>query len=164
MVLQKKSHIYGGMDMFQKVLLAVDGSEASQKVVEWALQAYQDLPETSFTVFYVKPPLLNGIAYGVPYLDYSYAKENEVTDIHQFGEDRKTPAYEVFEKFPDHHRVAYRIGQGIEAIEICELAKVDHYDLIVMGSKGHGIVSSVLLGSVSAKVLHHAHCPVLVVR
>jgi nucleotide-binding universal stress UspA family protein len=37
-------------------------------------------------------------------------------------------------------------------------------DLIAMGSRGHGPIAGLLLGSVTQKVIGHAHCPVLVVH
>lgn len=47
---------------------------------------------------------------------------------------------------------------------ICEVAEREGVDLVVVGSHGHGILQRVLMGSVSTHVLHHAPCPVLVVR
>jgi nucleotide-binding universal stress UspA family protein len=56
------------------------------------------------------------------------------------------------------------IRQGYPADEIVQIAEDLGVGLIVVGSRGWGEVRSILLGSVSERVLHLAHCPVLVVR
>ncbi|MGB8649253.1 MAG: universal stress protein [Mycobacteriales bacterium] len=53
---------------------------------------------------------------------------------------------------------------GDAASEICRVAEEGGYDLVVIGSHGSGALRRALLGSVSHHVLHHAPCPVLVVR
>ncbi len=47
---------------------------------------------------------------------------------------------------------------------ICDVATAVEADMIVIGSHGHGWLKRVLMGSVSTHVLHHAPCPVLVIR
>lgn len=56
------------------------------------------------------------------------------------------------------------LADGVPADEICALAEHRGVALIVIGSHGWGPVRRLLFGSVSAAVLHHAPCPVLVVR
>ncbi|MDE2126606.1 MAG: universal stress protein [Armatimonadetes bacterium] len=53
---------------------------------------------------------------------------------------------------------------GNPALAIVDEAKERHADLIVIGSRGLSNVSMLLLGSVSAGVLHASHCPVLIVH
>ena len=52
---------------------------------------------------------------------------------------------------------------GKPADEICAVAREHEARIIVVGSSGWGSVTGALLGSVSAQILHHAPCPVLVV-
>jgi nucleotide-binding universal stress UspA family protein len=54
------------------------------------------------------------------------------------------------------------VGQGDAARVICEAARDAR--LVVMGAHGWGSVKRFVFGSVSSSVLHHAPCPVLVVR
>jgi nucleotide-binding universal stress UspA family protein len=61
-------------------------------------------------------------------------------------------------------RISTRSSAGDPAEEIIALAKDGRADLIVIGSRGHGRLAGLLLGSVAQKVLAHASCPVLVVR
>ena len=57
-----------------------------------------------------------------------------------------------------------RLLQGDPADALCQEAAAAQVDLIVVGSHGSGVLRRALLGSVSHAVLHHAPCPVLVVR
>jgi nucleotide-binding universal stress UspA family protein len=56
------------------------------------------------------------------------------------------------------------VERGDPAHRLIELAQEKHTDLIVVGSRGLGPIASAVLGSVSAHLVDHAPCPVLVVR
>ena len=45
---------------------------------------------------------------------------------------------------------------------VCDEAKKEHASLVVVGSRGTGLLRRTVLGSVSSYVVHHAHVPVLV--
>ena len=53
---------------------------------------------------------------------------------------------------------------GSPAVAILDFATTNSVDMIVMGSRGLGIVKGVLLGSVSQYIVEQAKCPVLVVK
>jgi nucleotide-binding universal stress UspA family protein len=57
-----------------------------------------------------------------------------------------------------------KVAEGYAADEILNTAEQGKYDMIVIGSRGMGAVGRFLVGSVSDRVVHHAHCSVTVVR
>lgn len=59
---------------------------------------------------------------------------------------------------------ARRVEVGDPGGAICAVARDIDADVVVMGSHGRGVLKRVVLGSVSEYVIHHAPCPVLVVR
>lgn len=72
----------------------------------------------------------------------------------------------------DAERTLERPGRDLERLTlrgrpgsaIVEEARAWKADLVVLGNRGHGPIASMVLGSVSAEVVDHAPCPVLVVR
>lgn len=58
--------------------------------------------------------------------------------------------------------VRRRVVEGDAGVELVRIAEPD--DLVVVGTRGHGVVSGALLGSTSQYVACHAKCPVVVVR
>lgn len=138
-----------------KLLLATDGSEdaslAARAAVEIAERSGSDL----HLVHAWQTPLSRG---------YSTPTEAYLSKLH---DDR---AEELLEDQTERLRKsgvevsgAYR-RLGPPADEIVEIAGELEADLILVGSRGLGAVKRLVLGSVSEGVVHHASCPVLVLR
>ena len=62
---------------------------------------------------------------------------------------------------PQPASVTVHAVTGFPAKELIEASR--HADLLVVGSRGAGGFAKLLLGSVSSQVVHHSHCPVVVV-
>ncbi len=139
-----------------KVLLAVDGSKHTKKMLAY-LSTHEGLLGTTpeYVVLNVQMPIPPRAARAV-------GKEIVENFHHAESETVMNPVC----KFLDRHSATYktRTVVGHAAEEILKCAKKDKVDLIVMGSRGHGSFTSMLLGSVAQKVLAQAEAPVMVVR
>lgn len=145
---------------YQTILIAVDGSDEADQVLEAATELDPKGDDT-FHVVTVIPPILDGVtsmggasfAAAWPLKDMEASVNREISDsvrerVARFG----IP--------PDRVTVLY----GRPSAEIHALAEKIGADLIVVGSHGRRGLASVMLGSTANAVLHGASCDVLTVR
>jgi len=139
-----------------KVLLAVDGSAYSKKMLAY-LVTHESLftaghDYTVFTAQSAIPPRARS-AVGKEIVDKYYADEAE-------------KVLAPVDKFLQRHgliaKSVWKVGPPGPAIS--KLATDDKFDLVVMGSHGHGTVANLVMGSVATQVLAHCKVPVLLVR
>lgn len=138
------------------ILLATDGSPTAQEATQVAMTLAADSgrPLVAVTVFDVSS---STVGYGVlPALpDWTdVLKEHAAAVLDDLRDLASARGLEV----------ETELRWGFPADEICRLAEERGAELIVIGSHGWGPARRLLFGSVSDGVLHHAPCPVLVVR
>ena len=146
--------------MFNKILYCTDGSEPAVKAGAVAADMSQKFgaPLTVLHVFH--PP-----TYLYPAFDGAGFVIDPV-DAEKFAREVKDGiAMRTLRTLTEHGVTAdVRQETGYPADVIVRVADEEKFDLIIMGSRGHSCLKSFLLGSVSDRVVHHAHCPVLIVR
>ena len=145
-----------------KALIATDGSDIACDAAARAKHLLH--PTLDITLLTVVPPPVMPVAAPVTGIEAAPIATPETTE-------ELTEAYrEEAEASLDRTArglgvdVARRVEYGDPAAEICRVASDEGFDVIVVGSHGSGFMKRVLLGSVSQHLLHHAPCPVLVVR
>ncbi|MGH7912020.1 MAG: universal stress protein [Candidatus Dormibacteraceae bacterium] len=142
--------------MFTNILVATDGSNHASTAVAQAI----DIARTQgarLTVVSVWRQYASweGLAPGAPIDNYF---------LDRLKKDAETALAEAKAQVPDGVAVESRLLEGSPADAILEEVNRGSYDLLVMGSRGLGSVGSLLMGSVSLRVLHHSRVPVLVAR
>ena len=139
--------------MFRSILLAIDGSPHANEALEYA----RDLA------------LRNGAQVIVVHaFDQVPGHLGEPLESRVMAR-RFSSGYQVANDAARELRdagldVVVEVLEGPPADAILRVADVRECDLIVMGSRGHGTVTSLLLGSVSHRVLAHTKAPVLIVK
>ena len=126
------------MRAIKKILVPVDGSVGCFKAVDEALFIAEKCDAE---------------------LDFVYVASNINKDI---------PSHIVFdriwEKLSDERKARKHVKSGNIARSILDVADEQGSDMIVMGSRGLGLLKGVLIGSVSQKVVEEAKIPVMVVK
>lgn len=140
--------------MFSHILLGVDGSEHALHAAKTAGDLARNMHSKILRIvvaFEPVPPYL-----GEPNLQTAIsARVREADEIIK-------KAVEAVGEIPGE--IHTEVLEGSPAEAILDVANTRKNDLIVMGSRGLGRLTGLLLGSQSQKVVQHAPCPVLIVR
>jgi nucleotide-binding universal stress UspA family protein len=155
-------------NVFTKILVPVDGSKFSQDAAEYTVRIAKSTGAKVIALHVVHLPTyafsysagqgISPVAIPTPLPltlteDEKKAAKRIVDDVKELGEkadvEVETKIIERHPSVPD---------------AIIQFAEENGVDLIVMGTKGKTAIRRFLLGSVTESVVHHAHCPVLVVR
>lgn len=138
------------------IIVGVDGSPGAHRALDWAMKeaAAHHAPLTVVAVHEVP---INGwtghpdiLPADVPELEKTRRAAEEAVSkaVAQLGESR--PA-----------SVTLHAANGFPAEELINASR--DADLLVVGSRGVGGFTRLMMGSISNQVVHHAHCPVVVV-
>jgi nucleotide-binding universal stress UspA family protein len=138
------------------ITVGIDGSAHSTRALEWAIKeaAVRHAPVTVLTVHLVPVSGWTGHPVTLP---------QDATDV----EEARQAAEEMVLKATSQlgaaqpSSVTVRAISGFPAQELIEASRTA--DLVVLGSRGAGGFARLMVGSVSNQVVHHAHCPVVVV-
>ncbi|MBS4211123.1 MULTISPECIES: universal stress protein [Neobacillus] len=141
--------------MFNRILVAIDGSKMSEKALQTALKFAKER-FSKIGVIHVEKNLQ--IVDGMPIKTI----DNIYTDQETKGRDLLQQAITLAEEEGIEIETHYVMGEP--AIQIAKKADELNYQLIVIGSRGLGNIKGLMLGSVSQKVSQLAHCPVLIIK
>jgi nucleotide-binding universal stress UspA family protein len=137
------------------IVVGFDGSDAAEKALAWA-SAEAKLRSAKLKL--VSAWQVTGLVYSygyVPSVEPSLeeaARERAQLVLDEQAEQIRAAGVEV--------ETETRQGQAADAL----VDASENADLLVVGSRGHGGFTGLLLGSVSTQCAHHARCPVVIVR
>ena len=139
--------------MFQRILVAIDGSPNSEKALATAVD---------LAVHYQAEL----IALSVAELPEVVAMVDEVDSIRQNADDYYRQIGQAAVEFAKSKAVKLRsvVVRGHAAEEIIRFAEHENIALVVLGRQGHSRIARFFLGSTTDRVSEHCHCAVMIVK
>ena len=139
--------------LFEKILVATDGSEKNRTAVDKALEIARECRSTLYAVYVIDESMLSSspadVSLEAVYSTLKSEGDQAVKRVKEMAKD--VPVEEV-------------VLSGKAAREIVSFAAKQKIDLIVIGTQGKTGLQRLLLGSVAESVIRTADCPVLVVK
>ena len=141
------------------ILVGVDGSAESDAAVRWATRE-AILRDELITLLHVVAPVIASWPEGPMQANFAKWQKESAQDV--IEQAHMTLCAEVGEAPPEVRTGALDSQYSHVVPTLIDASKQAR--MVVAGSRGMGGVGSVPMGSVSTALVHHAHCPVAVIR
>ena len=154
------------MPVKKKIMVCLDGSKHSEKALSQAIEIAKKFDSKIFLVHVVEPTVVLSTmqspadpywgSISAPLIEHSLNKEQKQ------GNKILTKNSRILERAGVSFDIALLLGNPSE--EILNFSRKKKVDFIVVGSLGKGMLSRVLLGSVSTSISQRSDCTVIIVR
>jgi nucleotide-binding universal stress UspA family protein len=128
-----------------------DGSAQAEKAADVAISVAESLDATVLVFAVARPP--------------EPATSVELEAVLDHAREHYEQGFTEVRNRAHQHDVKLEtdIAVGHPAEQIIHRAETDNIDLVILGRRGMSMFERLILGSISARVLRYAHCPVMVV-
>lgn len=147
--------------MFKKILIPLDGSELSEKVLPYASKLAKQIGAEVVLLKVVPTPIHEYSFSGLAGLSSQPIHPTPAEDLYAQAEGYLQRV--AFDYFPDQN-VTLEVSGGSTAETILDFATAQGVGLIAMTTHGRGGIARLVLGSVADEIVRLAHIPVLLVR
>jgi arsenite transporter len=157
-----------------KILYATDLSESAKPAFYWAMSLAEQY-DAAISIIHIIPDLIEEMSGSMSYDLTAHFSADQLTQFNDEGgsaamaavKERVTTVYEDMRQEltscrVDLHHILVKPGDPVR--EIIAAVEEDNYDIVVMGTHGHGLLDGLLLGSVAKGVVHKCPTPVLTIK
>ncbi|HXR12830.1 MAG TPA: universal stress protein [Gaiellaceae bacterium] len=138
------------------IVVGIDGSDGSERALEWAAaEAHTRNASLKLVTAWHLPPMVYGG------MGWTGIDPGVITELREFTEKRLEETCKKHSESLDGLDVERLVSEDAAASALLDAA--EGADLLVVGTRGHGGFSGLLLGSVSQQCAHHSPCPIVIV-
>jgi nucleotide-binding universal stress UspA family protein len=144
--------------LFNRILIAIDGSDHSQKALQYSIEFAKKWNAELLLVSVVPsfpPHLTAGPGFNI---------DQYILELEKSYEKILKEAEEYVKKIKPVINVSTKLGNGSPADVIIDTAEKENVDLIIMGSRGYGGITGWILGSTSRYVVEACTKPILIIK
>jgi len=162
------------MPIIKKILYATDLSESAKLALNWAMSLAEKY-DAAISIIHVIPDVIEEMSASMGYDLAAHFDAYRLNQLNAEGQSDakdsikeriKSVCEEIKDEFPscrlDFNNIIIKAGHPVQ--EILAVANDGTYDMVIMGTHGHGLIDDLLLGSVARGVVHKCRVPVFTIR